>query len=288
MTLGEGERVITVQLTVLGSGSGGNATLLATDEGRVLIDAGLSCREVTRRLGAVGVEPDGVDAIVITHAHGDHTRGARVFSRRHGVPVYTTAAVRDEWGVKDVSEWRMLEAGRAERISGLAWHPFTIPHDASETVGFRIETAEGVIGFATDVGTATENLIQCFRDCRLLVVESNHATELLRVSPYAPSTRTRIAGAHGHLSNEALAAFVRQHLGPSVRCIVLAHLSRVNNVPEIAEMTCRQALADCGRTDVEVVVARQDRVAPTVDLGAWHVAPPAPPAARARQSALPF
>ena len=273
---------------MLGSGSGGNATLVATEEGRVLIDAGLSCREVTRRLGAVGVEPDGVDAIVITHAHGDHTRGARVFSRRHRVPVYTTAAVRDEWGVTDVSEWRMLEAGRCERISGLAWHPFTIPHDASETVGFRIETAEGVIGFATDVGTATEDLIRRFRDCHLLVVESNHAVELLRVSPYAPSTRTRIAGVNGHLSNEALAAFVRQHLGASVRCIVLAHLSRVNNVPEIAEMTCRQALADCGRTDVEVVVARQDRIAPTLDLSVWGVTPPARPARPAIQTGLPF
>ena len=273
---------------MLGSGSGGNATLLATDAGRILIDVGLSCREVTRRLGAVGVEPDGVDAIVITHAHGDHTKGARVFSRRHAVPVYTTAAVRDEWGVSDVSEWRMLEADRCESVSGLRLRPFTLPHDAAETVGFRIETPAGVIGFATDVGTATDALIERFRDCHLLVVESNHATELLRVSPYAPSTRTRIAGAGGHLSNEALAAFVRQHLGRSVRCIVLAHLSRVNNVPEIAEMTCRQALADCGRTDVEVVVTRQDRVAPTVDLGAWGIAPPGPVRRSAEQAGLPF
>ena len=117
-------------------------------------------------------------------------------------------------------------------------------------------------------------LIERFEDCRLLVIESNHADELLRMSPYDAATRARIASDAGHLSNEALAAYIRGGLGPDVRCIVLMHLSRVNNVPEIAEQTCRDALAARGRTDVRVVVTRQDRVAPTVDLHAWP--PPAP------------
>ena len=272
---------------MLGSGSGGNATLLADGDTHVLIDVGLSYRDVSRRLAQVGIEPTAIDALVITHAHGDHTRGARLFSRRHAIPVYTTATIRDEWGVADVTEWRVLTPNRSEWVNSLRFYPFTVPHDASETVAFRIETADGVIGFATDIGATTAELIEQFRDCRVLVVESNHATELLKVSPYDPSTRSRIASARGHLSNESLAAFVRQHLGPSVRCIVLAHLSRVNNVPEIAALTCREALDDCGRHDVDVVVARQDRVAPTIDLAA-SAAEPALRVRPGRQEALPF
>lgn len=269
-----------MRLTVLGSGSGGNAVLLANRGAHVLIDAGLSGRDVSRRLAQVGVFPDAVDAIVITHAHGDHTRGARPLSRRHGVPVYSTAAARNEWRVTGLHDWRELPLSRALDLCGLRFRAFAVPHDASETVALRIETPDGPIGFATDVGAITVDLIEQFRDCRVLVVESNHAVELLRISPYDAATRARIASATGHLSNEALADFIRCHLGTAVRCIVLMHLSRVNNVPEIAEMTCREALAARGRSDVEVVVTRQDRVSPTVDLGAWSAAAAAAPAGR--------
>ncbi len=274
------------KLTVLGSGSAGNATLLQCGEGGVLIDAGLSYRQVAARLSDTGFPPERVKGIVLTHAHGDHTRGAGLFSRKHAVPVYATEAVRADLGDVDVAEWRPLRVGRQHDLIGLRFQPFTIPHDASETVAFRIETADGTIGFATDVGVMTRALIEYFRDCRVLVIESNHATELLRVSPYDRSTRARIAGATGHLSNESLADFIRNDLGRAVRCLVLVHLSRVNNVPEIAEMTCREALAACGRENVRVVVARQDTIAPTVDLGVW--ATRVARAAQRTQTLLPF
>lgn len=277
---------------MLGSGSAGNATLLAHGDARVLIDAGLSYREVARRLALVGTEPAAIDAIMITHAHGDHTRGARLLARRHAVPVYSTAAVRDEWDVSGLPVWRELAPPRPLALCGLRFVPFTVPHDASETVAFRIETLAGAVGFATDVGAVTPALVERFADCRLLVIESNHADELLRMSPYDAATRARIASDAGHLSNEALAAYIRGGLGPDVRCIVLMHLSRVNNVPEIAEQTCRDALAARGRTDVRVVVTRQDRVAPTVDLHAWppperhDAAPVGLPADKARHASL--
>lgn len=259
---------------------------MACRDTRVLVDVGLSYREVAKRLATIDEDPDDVDAILITHAHGDHTRGARLFSRRHGVPVYTTAAVREEWTAPDLAEWRALVPARSLDVGELRFRPFVIPHDASETVGFRIDTPEGSIGFATDIGVVTGQLVQLFADCRVLVIESNHAVELLRVSPYDASTRSRIASTQGHLSNEALAAFVRDHLGTAVRCLVLVHLSRVNNVPEIAELTCREALSASGRDDVRVVVTRQDRVAPTVDLESWL--PPAPALPQLAQGGLPF
>ena len=254
---------------MLGSGSGGNSALLAHRNRGVLIDAGLSYRQLTHRMSDIGFDPERVEAVVITHAHGDHTRGARMFCRRHGVPVYATEKARADWGAGDIPTWRPLQANRSHDVCGLAFFPVAIPHDASETVAFRIETLEGAIGFATDIGAMTTELIDRFRDCRLLVVESNYATELLRVSPYGRSTRARIGSTRGHLSNEALAEFVRDDLGQQVRCLILAHLSRVNNVPEIAEMTCREALAASGRDDVDVVVAQQDSRARTIDLATW-------------------
>jgi phosphoribosyl 1,2-cyclic phosphodiesterase len=271
---------------VLASGSAGNATLVSDGTCRVLIDAGLSYRELTRRLLPLDVDPAAVDAVFITHAHGDHTRCAGLLSRRHGVPVHATAAIRSEWGAADIAAWRTLRPGRAKTVGRLRFVPFQVPHDAA-AVGFRVETPEGAIGYATDIGALTPPIVERLRDCHVLVIESNHATELLRVSPYARATRERIASAEGHLSNEALATFVREELADTVRCIVLAHVSRVNNLPELAEMTCREALRASGLEDVDVVVARQDRPTETIDLGAWSAAP-APLPNRATQAALPF
>ena len=273
---------------MLGSGSAGNATLLQRDDQRVLIDVGLSCRDVARRLDSLAVSPASVGAVVITHAHGDHTRGAALFSRRHGVPVHATAVTRAVWGDANVSSWRDLRCDTPTDICGFQFTPFEVSHDADgETVAFQIETPDGAIGFATDVGVVTPSLWARFRDCRVLVMESNHATDLLQVGPYSRSTKARISGTRGHLSNESLAVFVREHLGRAVRCLVLAHLSRVNNVPEIAEMTCREALEARGRHDVRVVVSRQDQVAESVDLGSW-AAPRRSGASAGRQVALPF
>lgn len=253
---------------MLGSGSAGNATLLQHGDERVLIDVGLSYRDVARRLDSIEVAPSTVGAVMITHAHGDHTRGAALFSRRHGVPVYTTVATRAVWGGANVSSWGDLRRDMPTEICGFRFTPFEVSHDAAaETVALCIETQDGAIGFATDVGMVTPTLQARFQDCRLLVMESNHAVDLLQIGPYAPSTKARISGSRGHLSNESLAQFVRRSLGPSVDCLVLAHLSQVNNVPEIAEMTCREALEACGRSDVRVVVSRQHRVAETVELG---------------------
>lgn len=262
-------------MTVLASGSSGNATLLVSSGGRILIDVGLSYRETVRRLGILGLEPAGVDAILLSHAHGDHVRGLPRFTARHGTPVYATAATRAVLG--DVGAnwaWRPLEAGVPLRIGDVEVVPFRVPHDAVETLAFRFDTSEGAIGFATDLGSITPEVVQRFRGCRLLVLEANHARELLRVSPYNATAKARIASPAGHLSNEALAHFIETHLDATVRAVVLAHLSRVNNVPDLAVLTCREALARRGRPEVSVIAARQDRVAETIDLAELEAAEP--------------
>jgi len=241
---------------------------VTSDNDRVLIDAGLSYRAMRQRLDSLGVAADTLRAVLITHAHVDHVRSAGMLSRKHGIPIYVTEATRNAWGesAQKVADWEFLLPGRVVTFGAMQFVPFGVCHDADDTLGFRINTPDGAIGFATDVGRITEDLISRFATCHLLVMESNHAVELLRVSPYAASVRSRIAGDDGHLSNEDVAAFVRDHLGADVRCIVLAHLSRVNNVPEIAKMSCLEALCAVRRDDVRVVVADQDRPTPTIDL----------------------
>ena len=287
-----GSKPIAVQLTVLGSGSSGNATLVVHGAARVLIDAGLSYRALKGRLDALCVDPDSVRAIFVTHAHIDHIRSAASFSRRHGTPIYATATTRAAWGERalQISTWKPLKPGQMTECGTLRFLPFTVPHDALETLAFRIDTAEGAIGLATDIGCVTAEMVSKFRSCCLLVLESNHAADLLCVSPYAPSVRTRIGSDDGHLSNEALATFLAEHLGDGVRCVVLAHLSRVNNVPELAEMTCREALMQRGHPDVRVVVAGQRSATPTIDLAglAAEMAAAVRVPAGMRQVDLPF
>jgi len=262
---------------------------VAAGDDRVLIDAGLSYRALRQRLDGVGVDPDTLGAVLITHAHVDHVRGAAMLSRKHGIPIHATGGAREGWGrgADKVAGWEALLAGRPVAFGALRFIPFGVSHDADEALGFRIETPDGAIGFATDVGQITDDLVARFSDCRVLVVESNHAVELLRVSPYAPSVRMRIGGDGGHLSNEALAGFIREHLGAQVRCIVLAHLSRTNNVPALAELICREALTAAGRPGVRVVVAGQDQPTPTIDLAGLAPAPVSPVQA-AQQVSLPF
>ena len=273
---------------MLGSGSAGNATLLQDGDQRVLIDVGLSYREVVRRLESIGVPAATVGAVVITHAHGDHTRGAGLFSRRHEVPVYATLKTRAIWKGADVARWGDLQCDATTKICGFRFVTFEVSHDAAaETVAFCIESSNGDIGFATDLGVVTETLRTKFRSCRLIVMESNHARDLLQVGPYSQRMKARIAGERGHLSNEELALFVGKHLGRSVECLVLAHLSRVNNTPELAAMTCKEALDVAGRSDVRVLVAHQDCVAESVELGLVFHGNPADMQIQ-RQQALPF
>ena len=192
------------------------------------------------------------------------------FVQRHPVPVYATDATFRSRILKTCVSSGMecveLRPDTRFNLCGLGFQAFTVPHDSVETLAFRVETPHGPIGFATDIGTMTPKLAGHFRDCVALVIESNHSTEMLESGPYAPWMKSRIGGPQGHLSNEALADFIRSDLGESVRCVVLMHLSRVNNSPEIAEMACRDALRRRGRNNVRVVVSNQESVTETVDL----------------------
>ncbi|HUY14361.1 MAG TPA: MBL fold metallo-hydrolase [Terriglobia bacterium] len=235
---------MSVRVCVLGSGSKGNSTWIATETTRLLVDTGFSKRETTARLAAVGECVETCNALLISHEHSDHVNGLRKLALDLKAPVYITRATRDaiEWGpeIKAV-EW--ITAGNKFRVGDIEVTPFTIPHDAVDPVAFTFE-AQGIkIGIVTDLGYIPELVRQHVRACHCLVFESNHDLDMLKVGPYPWHIKQRVLGRQGHLSNLATADFLGQEFDGAAQVLVLAHLSETNNHPEIARITAEQALA---------------------------------------------
>jgi phosphoribosyl 1,2-cyclic phosphodiesterase len=239
-----------VSLTVLGSGSSGNSSLLSTSKTRILVDAGFSCKEICRRMNVAGFDPESLDAVVITHEHGDHVDGLFVLARKLGVPVFMTEAthhawwryVREKHAGKRLEKLETFSAGVGFQIGDVEVMPFTIPHDAADPVGFTFR-AEGVkVGVVTDLGYLPENVKHYVQGCDCLMIESNHDLEMLRTGPYPWPVKQRVLSKKGHLSNEALAEFFCADYDGSAAYVVLAHLSEHNNHPEIARGAAERAL----------------------------------------------
>ncbi|MGC2108606.1 MAG: MBL fold metallo-hydrolase [Candidatus Korobacteraceae bacterium] len=240
-----------VSVTVLASGSKGNCTLVSSTGTRLLIDAGLSCRELLRRLLLCGEDPCRIDAVLVTHEHADHIAGIRVLARRLKIPVYITAptyhayqrCVRDSAGHRVVLERREhFCSGSSFQIGDIAVTPFTIPHDAVDPVGFTFRCDGVKVGICTDLGYMPASVRDHLRGCHMLIIESNHDLELLRGGPYPWSVKQRVMSRVGHLSNDALADFLTTDYDGGAEFLILAHLSEQNNHPEIARVTAERAL----------------------------------------------
>ncbi|GFO60098.1 MBL fold metallo-hydrolase [Geomonas silvestris] len=224
-----------MKLCLLASGSKGNCLFLETDSCRLLIDAGLSGREALNRLASIGVAPETLDGILITHEHTDHIRGVGTLARRLKIPVLmasrTHEAARHVIGKVDLVEF---DPGTPLAFKGLGIDPFPITHDATDPVGYRIEGSEGCIGFATDLGIATRLTCEKLKNCRALVLEFNHDEEMLQNGPYPWHLKQRIRSRHGHLSNSEGAALLEELLHAGLEGVFLSHLSEVNNDPSLA------------------------------------------------------
>ena len=235
---------MSVRVCVLGSGSRGNCTLLATEKTRLLIDAGLSCRETCARLAAIGEPPDGLDAVIVSHEHTDHIGGLRVLAQSGGLPVYITRATHAavSWDAK-MKSFEYFAASEKFSVGDVEVTPFPIPHDAVDPVAFRLETQGIRISVVTDLGYIPEVVKQRVKGSHLLVFESNHDLEMLKVGPYPWHVKQRVMSRHGHLSNNATASFLAEEFDGAAEVLVLAHLSETNNHPEIARLSAEQALA---------------------------------------------
>lgn len=252
---------------MLGSGSSGNSTFLEAGRTRVLLDAGFSCRETTRRLGELKESPEQIDAIVVTHEHMDHVKGLRVLCKKHRIPVYVTEASWQASGLDssaDFPEVNFFEPGQPFDVGDLHFIPFRVPHDSVECVAFRIEAEGFALAHLTDLGQVTHLVRERVRDCDAMVLESNHDVEMLRWGPYPWALKQRIAGEGGHLSNDAAARLLDEIWTDRCRHVLLAHMSEKNNHPEIATLTTRSALGPERVETTTVRLTRQDRVAEPV------------------------
>ena len=236
---------MTLRVVPLGSGSGGNATLVELGPARVLVDAGLSARSLARRLAGLGVEPRSLDAILLSHEHGDHARGAAGFSKRFGVAVHGASETLDALDLSPVhlASWLPFLPGEPFDVRGIRVDPFPVPHDAARPVGFVLGWNGSRVGVATDLGHATTLVIERLRGCDVLVIESNYDPEMLRDGPYPWALKQRVAGRTGHLSNLEAAELLRDVVDDRLKAVVLAHLSEHNNTPELARRTAGRRAA---------------------------------------------
>ncbi len=238
-----------VRFCVLASGSSGNSAFLATSKTRILIDAGLSVRELTKRLAGIGEKPEDLDAVVVTHEHSDHVSGlARLIrwreKQKKPLPVFASrlTAPMIEWEDVPAPPVEHFQAGSGWTIGNIVIQSFTIPHDAIDPVGFCFY-AEGVkIGVATDLGYMPDSIKVHLRRVQMLLLESNHDIEMLKVGPYPWSVKQRVMGRNGHLSNSHTCDFLEAGLDSGVQTLILGHLSEHNNHPEIVRMGAEQSL----------------------------------------------
>lgn len=261
---------------MLGSGSAGNAALVATDHCRILVDGGLSARQIVVRLALCGVEPHQLDGVLLTHEHGDHVCGLEVLCRKFHIPIYCNALTAEairygcpaDAGLGRYRNWRIFRTGSEFNICDISVQTFPVPHDAVEPVGYAFHAGNTGLGFITDLGYATKMLVERLREVHTLVIETNHDEKLLQADPHRPwPVKQRIMSRHGHLSNVAAAAVIEQLLPGRIERVVLGHLSRDCNTVELASGTVRTELIKFGRPEVEVHCAVQNEVGPRFIIG---------------------
>ena len=247
-----------LNITILGSGSSGNSALICAGETRLLVDAGLSAKQLRLRLEAVGVEPESLDGILLTHEHGDHTRGIEVFCRKVSVPIYCTARTKMVLvdTMKTEKSWKVIPSGGEFEICGLKMRSFPVAHDAVDPMGFVIDDGESSIGIVSDVGFVTSLMVEAVKGVNTLFVEANYDEQLLLDDlKRPPSIKQRISSRHGHLSNEQSADLVVRSATESLERVILGHLSSDCNTAELATAVIGGKLEEALGRKVDVLCA---------------------------------
>lgn len=251
-----------MEVCVLASGSKGNAIFVASGTTRVLIDAGLSAKSLGALLKEVGIAPETLDAILITHDHDDHCRGVEVFSRKYGLKLFanegTARGVDLRFPGKTLT-WDIFDTTTTFRLGELDVEPFTVSHDASDPVGFVLDDGQTRLCVVTDLGQGTALVRHKLAQCDVVILESNHDYEMLMQSQRSWMLKSRVAGRSGHLSNEEAAELLCESASARLHTLFLAHLSEECNTPTLARRVMQSALERVGRGDVRIEVLAQER-----------------------------
>ncbi|MBT8037147.1 MAG: MBL fold metallo-hydrolase [Verrucomicrobiae bacterium] len=256
-------------MAVLGSGSGGNATLVSCGDTHILVDAGLSAKQLTLRMEMLGVVPDQLDAILLTHEHSDHARGVDVLLRKRDLSVYANARTREALShkMKSSISWRIFQSGQQFDLGDLSIQAFKIPHDAAEPVGFVVTGQETQLGMVSDVGHVTHLMREHLRGSDAIYIEANYDQTLLDQDTRRPwSTKQRICSRHGHLSNEQTAELLGEIACEKLKCVMLCHLSSDCNCPDIATQAIGKSLTQSGLPNVDIRCAHQHQPSDWIEI----------------------
>ncbi len=257
-----------MKVSVLGSGSKGNTTVLSCSSGVYLIDMGLNAKQLTQRLEQRGIDPDSVSGIFLTHEHSDHAQGLDVFLRKRDIPVYANALTKEalERGLKSKIQWRVFQTGQQFDVQELAVTAFSIPHDAAEPVGYVLESSTTRFGLVTDVGYITQSMRAHLKGSDGLYIEANYDEALLEADVKRPwATKQRIASRHGHLSNTQAGELIADIGCERLSCVFLGHLSSDCNNATLAAETIRPMLANLQIQDL--ICAGQHEPTEWVEFG---------------------
>jgi len=247
-----------MKVCVLGSGSKGNCTLVKSGKTSLLIDAGFSGVEIKRRLDSIGLDLESITAILVTHEHNDHIAGVGVVSRRGRLPVYANPATHRAAEKRTGKPFARFDFGTGEQFSlrDLLVRPFAVSHDTADPVGYVISDGKHSVGYCTDTGKVTTVIEHHLGSCDILVLESNHDPKMLREGPYPIHLQQRVRSNRGHLANEDAGRFLKKIAGGRLQHLVLAHLSEINNLPELAMQSARSYLGEFAEC-IEIVPASQ-------------------------------
>lgn len=261
-----------MHVQLLGSGSEGNSLVVRADDLVVMVDVGLGVRVISERLEACKLGPRAIDHVLITHGHLDHSRNAGAIAKRQRATIHCAEKIMQHRSIARAPELVALRIGSERLVAAkagrgeLGYTPVLLPHDCDPTVAFKLRHEDRVACVLTDIGRPAPDVARQLTGAHLLVLEFNYDPEMMANGPYPEVLQRRITGGRGHLSNAEAAQMLARLAGPELHTLVLAHISRKNNTPELALAAARQALAGVGREDVRVIAAEQHEVSENFEV----------------------
>lgn len=260
------------QFCSLYSGSSGNCSIVQTDTTKILIDAGESAKKIGEALVSIDIDPSSIDAILITHEHSDHVKGLGIFSKKFSIPVYANL---ETWNAMTKQKEKIEEKDihtfsfESFSIGDIVIHPFSIPHDAANPCGFNLYHKDKKMSIATDIGHMSKEVMQNLTNSSFVLLEANYEPEILKCSSYPYLLKERIKGPNGHLSNLDAGKTISYLMDYGLHQVMLGHLSKENNFPELAYKTVVEELMEhhIAEDSLHLSVAKRYEVSPMIEVG---------------------